>query len=149
MVDYDDESAAQMLPLLQVIQRKDKTAFIDNISLLKLGYEYDHPKDKVLADDKNECYPVWNLNNKKIRCLLNQYPKEWLVNEIERDELLKYDLAGMRTIEPWWKLILGNKALLPLLWEMYPGHENLLPAFFDVPASSINGAVDSKEISKK
>jgi glutathionylspermidine synthase len=64
---------------------------------------------------------------------LNSYPKEWLVNEIERDEALKYDLTNLRTFEPWWKLILGNKALLPLLWSMYPGHPNLLPAYYDAP----------------
>jgi glutathionylspermidine synthase len=32
-------------------------------------------------------------------------------------------------IEPAWKMILSNKMLLPLLWEGFPGHANLLPAF--------------------
>ena len=27
--------------------------------------------------------------------------------------------------------ILSNKGVLPLLWEMFPGHPNLLPAFFE------------------
>jgi glutathionylspermidine synthase len=27
-------------------------------------------------------------------------------------------------------MILSNKGLLPLLWELYPNHPNLLPAFF-------------------
>jgi glutathionylspermidine synthase len=67
---------------------------------------------------------------------MNQYPKEMLVNEIERDELVKYDLENIRSFEPWWKLILGNKALLPLLWNMFPGHKNLLPAFYDDIKSS-------------
>ena len=43
----------------------------------------------------------------------------------------------LRTLEPWWKLILGNKALLPLLWSMYPNHEHLLPAFYDEPSKGI------------
>ena len=34
-------------------------------------------------------------------------------------------------VEPPWKAILSNKAMLPLLWERFPGHPNLLPAFFD------------------
>ncbi|WP_126174219.1 glutathionylspermidine synthase family protein [Altericroceibacterium xinjiangense] len=34
-------------------------------------------------------------------------------------------------IEPLWKAILSNKAMLPLLWEKHPGHPNLLPAFFE------------------
>ena len=77
---------------------------------------------------------------------MNQYPKEWLVNEFERDELLKYDLADLRTLEPWWKLILSNKAMLPLLWSMYPDHPNLLPAFFDDPIK--NSVAEQKDIEK-
>ena len=41
MVDFDDESAAQMIPLLNVIQKHDKTAHIDNIGKLSLGYDFD------------------------------------------------------------------------------------------------------------
>ena len=37
----------------------------------------------------------------------------------------------LRWIEPAWKMVLSNKGLLALLWEMFPGHPNLLPAFFD------------------
>jgi glutathionylspermidine synthase len=36
-------------------------------------------------------------------------------------------------IEPAWKLVLSNKAILPLLWEIYPEHPNLLAASFDPP----------------
>jgi glutathionylspermidine synthase len=36
-----------------------------------------------------------------------------------------------RFIEPAWKCLLSNKGLLPLLWEMAPGHPNLLPAYFE------------------
>ena len=28
-------------------------------------------------------------------------------------------------------MLLSNKALLPLLWEMFPRHPNLLPAYFE------------------
>jgi glutathionylspermidine synthase len=28
-------------------------------------------------------------------------------------------------------MLLSNKAILPVLWEMFPGHPNLLPAAFD------------------
>jgi glutathionylspermidine synthase len=47
--------------------------------------------------------------------------------------LLPHDLKEIDSIEPAWKLILGNKAILPLLWEMYPDHKNLLPAYFIDP----------------
>ena len=47
--------------------------------------------------------------------------------------MLPHDLKEIDSIEPAWKLILGNKAILPLLWEMYPDHKNLLPAYFIDP----------------
>ena len=33
-------------------------------------------------------------------------------------------------IEPPWKMVLSNKAILPILWEMFPEHPNLLLAAF-------------------
>lgn len=36
-------------------------------------------------------------------------------------------------IEPAWKMLLSNKALLAILWELSPGHPNLLPAHLDGP----------------
>jgi hypothetical protein len=39
-------------------------------------------------------------------------------------------------MEPAWKLVLSNKALLPLLWRMFPGHPNLLPAFWSAAEAS-------------
>ena len=41
---------------------------------------------------------------------------------------------GMRWIEPIWKMLLSNKGLLPVLWELYPNHELLLESHFDGPA---------------
>lgn len=90
--------------------------------------------DYVGTDDV--CRPVFDLFGDGLSCLISSYPKEWLINEIgDRDELIKYEIAQLRSFEPWWKLILGNKALLPLLWSMYPNHPNLLPAFYDDPVS--------------
>jgi glutathionylspermidine synthase len=36
-------------------------------------------------------------------------------------------------IEPIWKMIWSNKAILPILWDLFPDHANLLPAAFDGP----------------
>jgi glutathionylspermidine synthase len=36
-------------------------------------------------------------------------------------------------IEPAWKLLLSNKALLAVLWELYPDHPYLLPAYLGGP----------------
>ena len=34
-------------------------------------------------------------------------------------------------VEPPWKMVLSNKAILAILWEMFPNHPNLLPAYFE------------------
>ena len=36
-----------------------------------------------------------------------------------------------RLVEPAWKMLLSNKALLVLLWELNYGHPNLLPSYVD------------------
>jgi glutathionylspermidine synthase len=35
-----------------------------------------------------------------------------------------------RFLEPAWKMLLSNKGLLAVLWELNPGHPLLLPAYF-------------------
>lgn len=42
---------------------------------------------------------------------------------------------GVRWIEPIWKMLLSNKGILPVLWELYPNHENLLETHLDGPAA--------------
>ena len=46
----------------------------------------------------------------------------------------KLEDAGVRWLEPAWKSIISNKALLPMLWEMFPNHPNLLAAYFSEDA---------------
>ncbi|MFZ6768980.1 glutathionylspermidine synthase family protein [Undibacterium sp. Di26W] len=60
--------------------------------------------------------------------LFKLYPWEWLCREDFASHLLK---RPMRIIEPAWKMVLSNKAILPILWELFPNHPNLLPASFD------------------
>ena len=55
------------------------------------------------------------------------YPWEWMFREQFGTSLLG---ASTRWIEPPWKAILSSKGILPLLWEMFEGHPNLLPAYF-------------------
>lgn len=54
------------------------------------------------------------------------YPWEWLWAE-EFGTHLRHD--AVQWFEPPWKMLLSNKGLLPILWELFPGHPNLLPAF--------------------
>lgn len=57
------------------------------------------------------------------------YPWEWLANEEFGPNILR-DRNAALFIEPAWKMILSNKAILPVLWELFPDHPNLLPAYF-------------------
>lgn len=72
-----------------------------------------------------------DLANQAIVALFKLYPWEWLAREPFGPALPK---ATLRMIEPPWKMVLSNKALLPLLWELFPDHPNLLPAYFDAAA---------------
>ena len=78
-----------------------------------------------------------DLELRPIRTIFKLYPWEWLVADAfgakALDRLAAPTAAGTRWIEPIWKMLLSNKALLAVLWELFPGHPNLLPAYLDGP----------------
>ncbi len=79
-----------------------------------------------------------DLDDRPIELSFKLYPWEWMFHDAFGANLAK---APTRWIEPPWKAILSNKGMLPLLWQMFPGHPNLLPAFFDDdPAAAQLGA---------
>lgn len=63
-----------------------------------------------------------------IEVLYHLYPWEWLTAEDFGPMIAR---APMQWIEPIWKMIWSNKALLPILWDLFPGHPNLLEASFE------------------
>jgi len=63
-----------------------------------------------------------------IRCCFKLYPWEWMQREQFGPHLLE---TQCRWFEPPWKALLSNKAILPVLWELFPGHENLLEASWE------------------
>ncbi|GLW07913.1 putative glutathionylspermidine synthase [Microtetraspora sp. NBRC 13810] len=73
-----------------------------------------------------------DVEHRVIRSLCKLYPWEWAVSDPfgERAVRLQHSTTW---IEPLWKMLLSNKALLAILWELYPGHPNLLPAYLDGP----------------
>lgn len=66
--------------------------------------------------------------NAPIDIAFKLYPWEFMFRETFGTSLPG---SSTRWIEPPWKAILSNKGILPLLWEMFPRHPNLLPAFFE------------------
>lgn len=85
-----------------------------------------------------------DTNDQSIEWIFKLYPWEFMLRE-------DYGKAvhGSKTqwLEPPWKAIISNKAILPLLWQMFPQHPNLLPAFFDDdPKASFSGRYIKKPI---
>jgi glutathionylspermidine synthase len=69
-----------------------------------------------------------DMDEKPIRTIFKLYPWEWLIREDFGRYMIKqpWDM-----IEPAWKLILSNKGILPIMWELYPDHPNLLASYWD------------------
>lgn len=83
--------------------------YIEEIGLGDTGYFTD------LADDAiTHCFKL--------------YPWEFMLRESFGDALPG---AEVEWLEPAWKAVLSNKALLPMLWQEFENHPNLLPAFFE------------------
>ena len=90
-----------------------------------------------------------DLDDRAIELAIKLYPWEWMLREEFGARLTD---TPTRWIEPPWKTILSNKGILPLLWEMFPHHPNLLPAYFEddprphrsAPRSSANRCIPAK-----
>lgn len=80
-----------------------------------------------------------DAEGRTIDTLWKLYPWEWLVAE-EYGKLIPGSQCLF--IEPAWKMLLSNKAILPVLWQMFEGHPNMLPAYFEP------GRIEGPEVSK-
>ena len=75
--------------------------------------------------------PVFlDSENQPIRNIFKLYPWEWLTIE-DFGKNITHDRNKAHWIEPSWKMLLSNKAILPVLWELNPGHPNLLETYFE------------------
>lgn len=87
-----------------------------------------------------------------IRSCFKLYPWEWLTTDRFGPQVLDTLDNGGGTgstcwIEPAWKMLLSNKALLAILWELNPDHPNLLPAYLDGPRElALDGGYVSKPL---
>ena len=71
-----------------------------------------------------------DLNDNPITNVFKLYPWEWLVKDEFGNNILNDSLKAF-WIEPAWKMLLSNKAILPILWQLFPNHPNLLASYFD------------------
>ncbi|MFN6970750.1 MAG: glutathionylspermidine synthase family protein [Rheinheimera sp.] len=78
--------------------------------------------DGQLVDSQN--YPI--------QAMFKLYPWEFMLREEFGAHLLT---SNTQWLEPAWKMLLSNKGILPLLWQKFQNHPNLLPAFFETADS--------------
>jgi glutathionylspermidine synthase len=93
------------------IQAGWQTQYLD---VEQLGW---HPTRQVFTD----------MREFEIKNCFKLYPWEWMQREKFGPMVLK---DTVNWLEPPWKAILSNKAILAVLWELFPGHANLLPTEF-------------------
>ena len=84
-----------------------------------------------------------DLEDHGIHWAFKLYPWEFMLRDEFGSELLR---SHTHWLEPPWKSLLSNKALMPLLWKMFKGHPNLLPAYFE---DELNDAGESNSWVKK
>ncbi len=73
-----------------------------------------------------------DLEDTPITTLFKIVPLDWLLADEFGAHLIQATMQRQLTvIEPAWKMVAANKAILAVLWEMYSGHPHLLPAFMD------------------
>ena len=81
-----------------------------------------------------------------IETIFKLYPWEWMLADAFGDRALatmnadaqKPVRGRVQWLEPIWKMMWSNKALLAILWELNPGHDLLLPAYLDGPRNLQN-----------
>ncbi|WP_444667414.1 glutathionylspermidine synthase family protein [Cereibacter changlensis] len=87
-----------------------------------------------------------DAEDRVIGVLFKLYPWEDLL----RDDFAKHlTTSGCLMLEPAWKAVVSNKGLLPVLWQMFEGHPNLLPAFFhDDVAGALQGGTSTAAVAE-
>lgn len=136
----------------KLVARFKEIAFINQIELLHLACCKDSKEDRGTVQYLQDCATEAGIENRFIFIedigladtgvftdlhdnaivdCFKLYPWEFMLRE-EFAEPLHQQTIGW--LEPLWKAIISNKALLPVLWQLFPNHPNLLPAYFDCTA---------------
>lgn len=115
LIQEDYDNVAYMAEVASAAGFRPKQIFVEDISWNQRGHNFTDREGQSVLD-------IYKL-----------YPWEWLVHEQYAPHIVE-SWGRTRWIEPIWKMLLSNKQLLVVLWELFPGHPNLLPAFnTDVP----------------
>jgi glutathionylspermidine synthase len=97
--------------------------------LMDIAHQAGMKTEYIAIEDIGEAEGQFvDLKGYPIAGLFKLYPWEFLIHE-NFASVIK--TSNTLWLEPCWKLLLSNKGILPLLWEKYPNHPNLLPSFFE------------------
>jgi glutathionylspermidine synthase len=94
---------------------------------VQAGFDVKHVFTEGLGFNHQTGYFV-DEDDEQVDILFKLYPLEWMMRED-----FGVHLPGTHTqiVEPLWKAMFSTKAILPILWQLYPGHRLLLPAYFE------------------
>ena len=101
-------------------------AKLDTFQMFMQEIGWNDSQQAFLDPDEHPMFSIFKL-----------YPWEAMLQE----EFGPHAIAtytAVRWIEPIWKMLLSNKGILPILWQLYPNHELLLESHFDSPRSMKN-----------
>lgn len=73
---------------------------------------------------------LYTPDEEPINCMFKLYPWEFMFND-NAEQKNEACLTDMCWIEPLWKCLMSNKAMLPFLYEMFPNSPYILPAYFE------------------
>jgi len=94
---------------------------------VQAGFDVKHVFTEGLGFNHETGYFV-DQDDRQIDILFKLYPLEWMMREDFGVHLLS---TKTQLVEPLWKAMFSTKAILPILWKLYPDHRLLLPAYFE------------------
>jgi glutathionylspermidine synthase len=84
-----------------------------------------------------------DLDENKIDHIFKLYPWEWLMRDSFAQQV---KISSTQWLEAPWKMILSNKAILAVLWELFPDHPNLLrTSFAPIEGPSVRKPIQARE----
>jgi glutathionylspermidine synthase len=89
------------------------------VTMEEIGW---HSTRKVFVDSED----------REITTCFKMYPWDWMLAEEFSNYILGEESKTL-WVEPAWKTLAGSKALLAVMWDMFPDHPNLVPAYLDSP----------------
>ena len=98
-------------------------AGLDTIQMFMQEIGWNDSQQMFLDPDEHPMFSIFKL-----------YPWEAMLQEEFGPHAID-TYPSTRWIEPIWKMLLSNKGILPILWQLYPNHELLLESYFDAPGT--------------